>query len=175
MAIATPPKPNQQVQPPAVNPLRLNQFTQEIRDNQNLSLAIIAGGVASIVGAVIWAMVTYFTGYQIGWMAIGVGVLVGLAVKKFGQGIDKLFGVAGAALAMFGCVTGNILSACLGIAEYEGMPFADVLAALNPNVIVGILVETFHPMDLLFYGLAIYQGYKISIRKITEEEMKRLA
>jgi hypothetical protein len=29
-------------------------------------------------------------------------------------------------------------------------------------------------MDLLFYGIAIYEGYRLSIRKITEEELAGL-
>jgi hypothetical protein len=27
-------------------------------------------------------------------------------------------------------------------------------------------------MDLVFYGIAVYEGFKLSIRKITEEELQ---
>jgi len=31
--------------------------------------------------------------------------------------------------------------------------------------------ETFSPIDLLFYGIAIYEGYKLAVRQVTDEEM----
>jgi hypothetical protein len=31
--------------------------------------------------------------------------------------------------------------------------------------------DSFSPMELLFYGIAIYEGYNFSFRKITEEEI----
>jgi len=46
---------------------------QEARDNQNLSLGVGGGIAAAVVGAIIWAIITVVTGYQIGWMAVGVG------------------------------------------------------------------------------------------------------
>lgn len=40
--------------------------------------AALVGGA---IGAAIWAGITYFTGYEIGWIAWGVGVAVGFAVR----------------------------------------------------------------------------------------------
>jgi hypothetical protein len=31
-----------------------------------------------------------------------------------------------------------------------------------------VLQATFHPLDLLFYGLAVYEGYKLSFSPIKE-------
>ena len=43
--------------------------------------AIIAGVIAGIVGAAVWAGISYFASVEIGWIAIGVGALVGFAVS----------------------------------------------------------------------------------------------
>jgi len=85
----------QQQQSPAENaidPLILQAALQRLKSEQNLVLAALAGGVAALLGACIWAAVTVTTNYQIGWMAVGVGFLVGYAVRSFGKGIDKSFG-----------------------------------------------------------------------------------
>jgi hypothetical protein len=34
------------------------------------------------------------------------------------------------------------------------------------------MATTFSPMDLLFYGIAVYEGFKLSFRKITHEEIR---
>jgi hypothetical protein len=42
--------------------------------------AIVGGAVAGTVGALIWAGIAYFTGYELGWIAWVVGGLVGFGV-----------------------------------------------------------------------------------------------
>lgn len=42
--------------------------------------AVIAGVVAGLVGAAVWAGVAYFLNMEIGWVAWGIGLLVGVAV-----------------------------------------------------------------------------------------------
>lgn len=37
-----------------------------------------------------------------------------------------------------------------------------------------ILTATFQVMDLLFYAIAVYEGYRFSFRRIPEEETRRL-
>ena len=44
----------------------------------------------------------------------------------------------------------------------------------SPGVLLEIMKETFRPMDLLFYAIAVYEGYKFSFRQISEEEMASL-
>lgn len=34
-----------------------------------------------------------------------------------------------------------------------------------------VMVATFSPMDLLFYGIAVYEGYKLSFRRVSPEDM----
>ena len=42
------------------------------------SVAALVGG---LIGAAIWAGITYFTGYEVGWIAWGIGFVVGGAVR----------------------------------------------------------------------------------------------
>lgn len=45
---------------------------------------------------------------------------------------------------------------------------------LNPAVELELLRATFSPIDLLFYGLALYYGYKAAFRRITPAEQANL-
>ncbi|UCD24018.1 MAG: hypothetical protein JSW51_13465 [Gemmatimonadota bacterium] len=42
--------------------------------------ALTGGVVAGSIGALLWAAIAYFTGYEVGWVAWGVGGLVGFGV-----------------------------------------------------------------------------------------------
>lgn len=132
------------------------------REEQNLGIGIAAGAIAALLGAGAWAAVTAATNFQIGWMAVGVGFLVGYGVRKFGKGVDPVFGFAGAALALFGCLLGNLLAAYAMGSKELGVPVGELVSQIGP---VEILKATFSPMDLLFYGIAVYEGYKLSFRE----------
>src|SRR5688572_27807031 len=89
----------------------------------NLLLGVIAGGLAMIIGALVWAAVSYFTNYQIGWLSIGVGFLVGIAIRTFGKGKSIAYGILGGLLSLIAVLLGNLLFYSGIIAAQEGMSF----------------------------------------------------
>lgn len=164
--------PPQQAEPPRqLDSGELALVLQRLRSEQNLALGAAAGAAAALIGAGAWAAITVFTRYQIGWMAVGVGFLVGLAVRTFGKGIDKTFGFAGAGLALLGCLLGNLLAVCGMIAQEEQVGILEVLSRFEARGVLDLMVATFSPMDLLFYAIAVYEGYKLSFRQVSPEEM----
>jgi hypothetical protein len=132
-----------------------------------MGLAILAGLVSACIGGLVWAVVTAITKYQIGWMAVGIGFLVGLAVRVAGKGIDQKFAVVGAACAFLGCALGNLLSIFMLVAFEDHTTFNNLLANLDFSVLSSMMTSTFQGMDLLFYGIAMYEGYKFSLRDMT--------
>lgn len=131
---------------------------------QNLTKGVILGAVACIVGAVAWALVSVSTGYQIGYMAIGVGLLVGIAMRQ-GKGVTPVFGIIGASLALVSCVLGDFFSIIGFIAKDYEMSFMDVLLEVDYKEVFGAMMENLASMTVVFYGIAVYEGYKLSLRE----------
>lgn len=154
---------------------KVAEFLREARRQQNLPMAIAAGFAASLAGASAWAGITYATNYQVGWVAVGVGFLVGYAIRIAGRSFDKIFGYLGAALALFGCLLGNVLTVCAFVAKQESIDFVHLLTRITPTIAIEMIKTTFSPMDVLFYALALYCGYKYSFRCLTEADFARLA
>jgi hypothetical protein len=150
---------------------RLERYMEGLKLEQNLIAGALAGLFASVVGAALWAVITLATKFQIGWMAVGVGFLVGYAIRFFGKGIDKVFGIVGAVFALLGCILGNILTIVGFVANEEGLGFFETLIRLDYSQLPSLMLQTGSPIDLLFYGIAIYEGYRFSFRKLTEEEI----
>lgn len=166
------PKPEMQTGRPTRTAVQ-TQPSLSREDNENFGMGVFFGLIAAIAGASIWAIITAITEYQIGWMAIGVGFVTGWAVRMGGKGTSQNFGIAGACLALFGCMLGNLMTACYFIAKQFETSFFNVFFSLNGTMISDIFSGTFQPMDLLFYGLAIYAGYKYS-RVATEPSAPQL-
>jgi hypothetical protein len=130
----------------------------------NLAAAVGGGLAAAVAGAVAWAVITVTTKFQIGFMAVGVGFLVGWAVQRTGRSGAAALGVVGAGFALGGCLLGNLLSAAGFVAEGRGVPLLDVIGrvVVDPAVAGRLLGATFHPMDVVFYAIAVYEGYKLA-------------
>ena len=141
-----------------------------LRSEQKLPFAVIAGLGAAIAMAILWAIITVITEHQIGYMAIAVGIVVGFAVRLAGKGIDQIYGIIGAASALLGCVLGNFLSQVgfIGLDPEIGFSYFKALNFLlsNTQITIAIMKEAFSPIDLLFYGIALYEGFRFSFRKI---------
>jgi hypothetical protein len=142
----------------------------EVEADSNFPAALLGGLVAAFAGAVVWAVITVTAKVQIGFMAIGVGFLVAWAVRTLGKGHTQLYGIIGGAFALLGCVLGNLLSACGFVATARGESVVSItLSALStPSLAVNLLRATFDGMDLLFYAIAVYEGYKYSRRPLTQ-------
>jgi hypothetical protein len=155
-----------------IDPVKMKMLQDRLRSQQNLVGGVIAGVVAAGVGAILWAVITVTTEFQIGFMAIGVGFLVGIAVRRVGKGVDTIFGLTGAVLALVGCAAGNLLAICGLLAKHNNLPFFTVLSGLEFELVKNLMVASFSPMDLLFYGIAVYEGYKLSFRRLAAADLE---
>ena len=138
---------------------------EQVENESNLLMGLIGGGTAMIVSAIVWGAITYITEYQIGWMAIGVGFLVGIAVKYFGRGKTIVFGLSSAAFALIGCVLGNLIFYSGIIANEEGAAFLEVFFffLFTPAATIELFTLAFDFMDILFYGLAAWVGFSTAL------------
>lgn len=174
--------------PPAEEEPKLNESEQQefqlteqeamtamevFREEQNLLVGSLAGFIAAVIGAAVWAGVTVVTEYQIGWMAVGVGFLVGITMRAVGKGIDQIFGIVGAVMSLIGCALGNLFTMAYFMADSFDLGMIDILRQMTIADMFALLKETFQVMDILFYGLALYFGYRYAFRQLTMDDFNR--
>jgi len=82
----------------------------------SLGRCIIAGILSGTLGAILWGAIVYFTGYEIGWIAWGVGVLVGITIRFASGGADGgALGVAAALIALASIAGGKYFGAYMAV------------------------------------------------------------
>ena len=148
---------------PAMRTVAARKRAGSVEGAENLPLGFMAGLVAAAFGAGLWALITIFTGFQISWMAVGVGFLVGWSVRMAGNGRHSVFGIMGALLALVGCALGNLLTIIVIAARQYTVPPLDVFTHLTPDVVVSLMEASFRPMHVIFYFVAVLEGYRFSI------------
>lgn len=147
---------------------------KKLRKYQSFLYALIGGLLFTAVSAAGCAIITAATGYRGVYMVLGVGLLVGLAVRYFGAGINRVFGILAALLTLAGSLLGYYLSQAGYPEEVQMAGIISVPDYLGPDLMLSTIQETFVPFDLLFYGLAALLGYLLAIRRINSRKMARL-
>lgn len=160
------------VEPTAIDPEDRLRALEHLRSTQRLVPGLITGALAALVGAAVWALVTVLTKTQIGWLAIGIGALVGVAVRWSGRGFEIRYAILGAALAFAGVFVGNFLTIIGLISNLNGQSFFTILQSFPYSKLPALMQETFQPMDVLFYALAIWCGWKYSRRELEDAEIR---
>lgn len=156
---------------PRLTPLDDTLAFERLLMRQNPLFAIGAGLIACLAGAAAWAAITVATEYQIGYMAVGLGALTGVAVRYAGRGVIPLYGVIAAILSLVGCLAGNVLGSVGFLAIAEGVPYFDILLLLTPGITINVLMETFSPIDLIFYALAVSVGYRLGFTPVSRGDL----
>jgi hypothetical protein len=133
----------------------------EVRGNAATGLASAFG--AALVGALIWSLITITTDYKIGFAAIGIGLLVGKAVENFGGG-DARLPIPAALIALVGCVIGDLFTDIHFLATAADLSDAHVanLVLSSPSLAWDLYKAGFEAMDLIFYAIAAYEGFRFA-------------
>ena len=136
--------------------------------NAKLLLGTLGAIVGALLGAIAWGAITATTHFQIGYMAVGVGFLAGYGMRVLGGGRERADGVIAGIVAFLGCAVGNLLTAVIDFAPHDtahrSVAELTLLLTFNPNVAWALLTHSFGLMDLVFYALAVYAGYRTALK-----------
>jgi hypothetical protein len=147
---------------------RVEELKWELIAAQNMPMALVYGGLAMVISALVWAAITYLISMEIGWIAIGAGWLVGTAVKKGGNGVNLKFGILGGVLAFLAVFMGKYFAIIAIVSKEYAIPLMDVLTEATFGEVMEVLKDTFSPYDLLFYGFAIYEGFRFAFSPLED-------
>ncbi|WDV46580.1 hypothetical protein PV797_02520 [Clostridiaceae bacterium M8S5] len=135
---------------------------QNSAPRESLVKAIIGGFIGSIVGALVWAGVALIFDVKVGWLALGIGLLVGTLVNILGKGVSLPYRIVGVVFSLLGCALGNIFIIVGVFSKQFDMSYMEVIKNLSFDDTLYLLKETFDKIDVLFYAFAAYEGFVIS-------------
>lgn len=105
----------------------------------NVGGGIIGGAIFGVVGAVVWGAIAYFTGYEIGWIAWGVGGLVGLGCAWGNKGGGNLLGCIAVVITVLSILAGKYAAVEFSIRNEIGSEnevVQNILAELHKEEVV---------------------------------------
>ena len=128
---------------------------------QSVSNAIYAGLIVVIVFSILWAMASTLLSRIFPWMTMILGVLVGLAVRRAGRGLDWRFPVLAAVITVLGALVSNVVVAAAFTADVLDTGTLHVLRAVTSMTWPVFFEEVVSPADVIYalFGGAIAAFY----------------
>lgn len=106
-----------------------------------LGPAIGAGVVAGLIGAAIWAAIAYYANMEIGWVAWGIGALVGVAMAAVAQQTGPALGAAAVVITILSIVGGKYASVQVAISAALGDESEIFAAYESEEFLTGFLAD----------------------------------
>jgi hypothetical protein len=128
---------------------------QSVRD------ALIAAAVVIILFSVVWAMLSTLLNRIFPWMTVVLGVLVGLAIRRAGQGLDWRFPVIAVVTTLLGALVANVAVAAAFTARALETSTLHVLRAVTAMTWPVFFTEAMAPADVAYalIGAAVAAFY----------------
>ena len=147
----------------------IEQQLQAETENPNLVLAVLAGLAAAVAGTLVWYGVVVITNTQLGFVAVGVGWLVAMAVvfgsgRKRGRALQAISVV----ITLVALVIGEYLIVHYSLVQYlaeQGfteIPLFQPLGAMLELVVASIQANLF---TLIFWAIALWAAFSTPARK----------
>lgn len=117
---------------------------------QSALRAMLGGFAVAVLLAWTWAVFAMITGKVFPWFSIPIGALVGIAVQRFGRGLDWRFPAIAVVLAGFAAYTGNLLIGVLETGRYIEAGAGEVLRGLSGDTMRNFFRNTVGPVDHIY-------------------------
>lgn len=152
-----------------VYPQVMRAAEAELFEPRQLVPAVLAGLAAAVAGGIGWALLAVTTDYEIGFAALGIGILAGYAVVLATRGRKGLaLQVTAVVASLVGIGLGKYFTYAWDLKDAVRQAFGDEAAEsvgfLDPEVI-DLFVEdadrVFGGYDLLWAAFAVYAAWRI--------------
>ncbi|MEV5848913.1 hypothetical protein AB0M32_43800 [Streptomyces sp. NPDC051985] len=169
MSQSAPPPPPSQPQPP--QPADGNPFAQQQAPGTvpppppappappqgNIALGLGAALVAAVAAAALYGVVIGLTKHEIGWAAVGVGFVIGLAAGKLG-GRNPALAITAAVLALGSVYLGQLVGEAMIGADQLDVAFSEVFFQ-HFGVVQDAWKEEADPLTFVFFAIAAWAAF----------------
>lgn len=133
----------------------------------SVARAVALGGGAAVLGALVYFGVRAITGYELGLIAIGVGIVVGVAVRMGASGSThrgyRILAIALAYTSVVATYVPEMVQA--SHAEHVGAALV-ISASLLAFAVPFLMLGQGEIMSVVILGIALWEAWKFSAPKI---------
>ena len=138
---------------------------------QSVWRALAAGIAVVLVFGWMWAILSVETGRIFPWFTILIGAIVGLAVQRYGRGLDWRFPVIAAFIAWSGAYVDNLMIGIVETGRYIEAAPVRVFAGLSKDTMENFFANTVTPVDHIYALCAAGVASFFAKRRLNRREV----
>ena len=146
------------------------ELAGKLISEQNFAAAVVVGAVATILAAAGYGIIVATWAFSYGFVAAGVGILIGLSMQFLGRGISMKFAVVATVYAISGCVLGNLFRVIIELAQANATSPFDVLRNNSLSVLAEWSVSDISFVDLVYWFVAVFCAVFLAKRPLSRSE-----
>ena len=123
----------------------------------NIALGLGTAVVAAVAAAALYGVVIGLTKHEIGWAAVGVGLVIGLAAGKVG-GRNPVLAITAAVLALGSVYLGQLVGEAMIGADQLDVAFSEVFFQ-HFGVVQDAWKEEADPLTFVFFAIAAWAAF----------------
>ena len=117
---------------------------------QSVPRGILGGASVALLLCWGWAQFAMATNRVFPWFSIPIGALIGLAVQRFGRGLDWRFPVIAVIIAGVAAYAGNLMIGVLETGRYIDADAVSVIRGLSGETMRNFFHNTIGPIDHIY-------------------------
>lgn len=141
---------------------------------QSVRNAVMAGLIVVIAFAVVWSLASVALDRVFPWMTLVLGLIVGFAVRRAGQGIDWRFPAIAAAFTFAGSIFGNAVVGAAFAARELGTTTLHVLGSASEFTWPMFFDEVITAADIIYAFAAAGIAAYFANRRLTRRQFQAL-
>ncbi|MCH5673655.1 hypothetical protein [Streptomyces gilvus] len=145
------------VPPPPAPGVPYGAVSAPVPARNNVGLGLLAAVAAAVVAAGVYGAIIGLTKHEIGWAAVGVGFLVGLAAGRLG-GRNPVLPVASAALSLGSVYIGQLVGEAMIGAKETPLSFSELFFQ-HFDVVQAAWKADADPLTFVFFAIAAYVAF----------------
>jgi hypothetical protein len=154
------------------NPIqKFDAYAAEAYGKAKFGLSSIIAPITSLLAASIWAFISYVGNAQIGYVAVGIGIIVGGTIKILCNPVGKSFAITAMIYSFIGVLLGNLWTIGLFATEGTGLSFFQLINGMDYGEAFKYHIENFDGYDIAFYGLSVGAAFRLSYVRLTYDEL----
>lgn len=146
------------------------ELADKLISEQNFAAAVIIGAVATLLAAAAYGIMVVTWAFSYGFVAAGVGIVIGLSMQFLGRGVSMKFAVVAAVYAITGCVLGNLFRVIIELASANATTLIDVLPNSSLSVLAERSVSNLSFVDLVYWFVAVVCAVFFARRPLSRSE-----
>lgn len=132
----------------------------------------LAGSIAvGLLLCWLWAVFSTTTGRVLPWFSVLIGAIIGMAMQRFGRGLDWRFPVLAVAVAGVAAYAGNLMIGVLETGRYIEAAPVSVVGGLSADTMKYFFRNTISPIDHIYAFCACAVAAFFANRRLKRHEV----